>query len=330
MQVQPFVTHFRCNRQSKLENCEELFEFIKDNKFDYVIDFSAYDRYAVEQAVKALKSKVGVYIYISSDSVYDACDKRYGDPVKETEAVRPEDPVIQSNMEHAFNYGHRKLEGEECLVEQRKDGGFPYVILRPPDVIGPRDSTWRWPTYQLWTVASTIVTDRKLTVPFYLDKHNMSLVYVDDLAQAIVNIIDLFPHVQDEALNLAWKETFFLADIISDIANFTDSNKVTVYMDSGQNNVAYYYPSVRCGPINVTKAEELIGWKPTPVVQAFNETVQFYQEVMKGDKFITQRNELVQVVANQLYRNEKLRFYEALEKFYEIDLKQFKHNHDEL
>lgn len=53
-------------------------------------------------------------------------------------------------LESGESYGHRKLQIEEELARQREEGGVPYVSLRLPDVIGPRDNTYRWWIYQTW------------------------------------------------------------------------------------------------------------------------------------------------------------------------------------
>ena len=57
---------------------------------------------------------------------------------REEDAVRPSSPTERRRMRELDDYGHQKLGCEELLVEQRRNGGFPYVVLRLPDVIGPR------------------------------------------------------------------------------------------------------------------------------------------------------------------------------------------------
>lgn len=34
-----------------------------------------------------------------------------------------------------------------------------------------------------------------------------------------------------------------------------------------------FYPSVDCGPIDTSKAKEILGWNPTPIVRLNNFTV---------------------------------------------------------
>jgi nucleoside-diphosphate-sugar epimerase len=71
--VQPFVQHISCDRYylKGLKSCDEFMNFIQHNSFDYVVDFSAYEPYVIKDALQILKNKIGLYIYISSDSVYE-------------------------------------------------------------------------------------------------------------------------------------------------------------------------------------------------------------------------------------------------------------------
>lgn len=71
--VQPFVRHISCDRYYGLQSCSEFTNYIaEDNSnFDYVVDFSAYEPDVIKDALNVLKDKIGLYIYISSDSVYE-------------------------------------------------------------------------------------------------------------------------------------------------------------------------------------------------------------------------------------------------------------------
>ena len=84
------------------------------------------------------------------------------------------------------------------------------------------------------------------------------------------------------------------------------------------------------GPMDVTKAESLFNWKPTPWDDMIRDTVEFYETVMRDDNFTLQRDEIVQIVGTQLYGKDVDPMYEALEKIYDIDLKHFKIVKDEL
>ena len=85
-----------------------------------------------------------------TDSVYDVCDKKHNSHTLETDAVRPDDPEERHLLNDHNGYADQKLRAEEELSRLRQEGGFPFIIIRLPDVIGPRDNTYRWWIYQLW------------------------------------------------------------------------------------------------------------------------------------------------------------------------------------
>jgi len=50
---------------------EKLRSAVGDEHFDAVIDFSAYDSDVVKDALQVLEDQIKLYIYISTDSVYE-------------------------------------------------------------------------------------------------------------------------------------------------------------------------------------------------------------------------------------------------------------------
>jgi len=87
---------------------------------------------------------------------------------------------------------------------------------------------------------------------------------------------------------------------------------------------------VRCGPIDVGKAEKHLNWTPTVWSEAINSTVTFYESAMSDARWKTQRDEVIQIIASQLYTDNVEQVYEALEKLYSIDLGHFRPRRDEL
>ena len=319
-----------CDRENNITNCAELLEFLEtEERFDVVVDFSAYSGQVVRDATPHLKHKVGLYILISTDSVYDVCNKDHDGLSREEDCVQPETPEQQEALYSRDDYAHLKRQAEDAIVEQRlQEGGFNFVILRLPDVIGPRDATHRWWVYQLWVKLANEIPEKPLRVPNFLEDWPMSFVYVDDVANTIVSLFDAPPQVRDQVINLAWPETFTVQDVIEAIAEELGvETEIDIHDD--REDQFYMYPSVCKGPIAVGKAESLLGWKPYPWKDAVKKTVKFYEDAMMGDEYEQQRNEIVQVLDGQLYEDMQHELYEALERVYDIDLKHFK-NHDEL
>ena len=326
--IVPHVTHVYCDRHERVKDkCYDFMDYIKDKKFDFVLDFSSYNGNQALNMVQVLQGKVGTYLMISTDSVYDVCDKKHDLPTKETDSIRPEQIGERDLLAKLHRYGHNKLEAEEALIEQRPVGGFPFVILRLPDVIGPRDTTYRWWIYQLWIKLSPQFDDHPVTLPTFLKEYPMSFVYSEDVATAVAKIMAMGPQIKDQVINLAWPEPFYMKDLYESIQEEIGMEKGG-FVEIPDSDAFYLYPTVRKGPIDVTKAQSLLEFEPTPKEEAIKTTVQFYEKAFKD--YVHQRNEIIQVVASQLFEDHQSKFYEGLEKAYGVDLSHFKNPKDEL
>lgn len=135
--------HILCDREkSLLLECKQLVE--DETYYDVVIDFTSYSPKQVGQVFEALPGRVGFYIFISSEAVYEVSTKNHTQPSKELEAIRPISPKQRREFQKELPYGDKKLACEEILMKQlEQDGGVPYLILRLPIAIGPRDTTYR-------------------------------------------------------------------------------------------------------------------------------------------------------------------------------------------
>ncbi len=122
-----------------------------------VVDFSCYDGAAAQDVAAYLAARrgrlqVGFYVYISTDSVYEVCAPK-ADPGRPTaegrDDGRPADAAARAALDAADPYGLGKLEAEEVLAAWQPRSSWAYVFLRVPDVVGPRDTSYRWWLYQL-------------------------------------------------------------------------------------------------------------------------------------------------------------------------------------
>ncbi|KAI0210396.1 hypothetical protein LSAT2_004868 [Lamellibrachia satsuma] len=327
----PKVRNIVCDREKNVSSCSELTSFVDNSPlFDVVIDFSARVNTSIRDAAELLKAKVGLYILISTDSVYDVCDKTHKGPSLETDAVRPADPEESDLLIEHNGYGDRKLRVEEELLRQRQDGGFPFIILRLPDVIGPRDNTYRWWIYQLWIKVSTLMIDKPVSMPKFLTTYTLSFVYVEDVARTVKTLMTSGPQIRDQAINLAYPQTFHLGDVLNDvIAELGVSTKVKVD-ESVSGNHFYLYPSVVRGPVDVTKAENLFKWSPTPWKEALAATVRFHEAAPADPRFTRQFDDVIQIMAQQMFGDRRTEFFETLEQLYDVKLDHFKYPRDEL
>ena len=210
-----------------------------------------------------------------------------------------------------------------------------YVILRLPDVIGPRDTTYKWWIYQLWMQLSPVMIDHPIHIPGFLETLDLSLVFSEDVARAVTQVLldeQVRNKVQRQAFNLAFEEPVTMLQVFDEMKRFLrrDDVSINIINEESHLNHFYAYPSTRSGPVNVSKAMEVLSWKPTDFSSAIRQTVEFFEQAMTSSEFAGQRDEIVQVVGETLFRNNLMKFYENLEKVYSIDLKHFKYPKDEL
>ena len=140
--IKPYISRqILCDREkSLLLECKELAQ--DKTYYDVVIDFTAYFPKQVTHVLETLSGRIGFYMFISSEAVYEVSAKNHTQPSKESEAIRPTSLKRRQELQKELRYGDEKLACEETLAKQEK-GGIPYLILRLPVAIGPRDTTYR-------------------------------------------------------------------------------------------------------------------------------------------------------------------------------------------
>ena len=170
-----------------LSSEEQLKEQLKDLQFDYVVhaagvtkclkkeDFFRINTEGTKHLVRALMAtqhNLQRFVYISSLSIMGAI--REEQPYQE---IRESDEAKPNTA-----YGKSKLEAEQWLSQLplylEGDGGrlFPYVILRPTGVYGPRERDY-------FMMAKSIKAHTDFAVGF--KKQDITFVYVTDVVQAI-------------------------------------------------------------------------------------------------------------------------------------------------
>jgi nucleoside-diphosphate-sugar epimerase len=92
------------------------------------------------------------------------------------------EPLIESVSPHPLTtYGKSKLAGEEVLTEFT----FPWAVIRPPVVYGPRDTEM----YRVFRIAKL-----GIAAVFGDGSQELSFIFVDDLVSALVRAIDAPPN----------------------------------------------------------------------------------------------------------------------------------------
>lgn len=161
-----------------LSSEEQLKEQLKDVTFDYIVHAAGVtkclhkeDFYRINtegtkhlvRALLALQMPLKRFVYISSLSIMGA--------------IREEQPyteIRESDTPHPNTaYGKSKLAAEQWLSTQQ---GFPYIILRPTGVYGPRERDY-------FMMAKSIKAHTDFAVGY--QQQDITFVYVSDVVQAI-------------------------------------------------------------------------------------------------------------------------------------------------
>ena len=161
-----------------LSSEEQLTEQLRPHQFDYVVhaagvtkcadkrDFFRINTEGTQHLVRALRRlqmPLKRFVYVSSLSVFGAIrEQQPYEEIRETDTPQP-------NTE----YGRSKLEAEQWLDTLE---GFPYVVLRPTGVYGPREKDY-------FLMAQSIKQHTDFAVGYR--QQDITFVYVTDVVQAV-------------------------------------------------------------------------------------------------------------------------------------------------
>ena len=175
-----------------LNSKERLTEQMKDCQFDYVVhaagvtkclnkaDFHRINTEGTQhlvEALMALRMPLKRFVYLSSLSIMGAI--REQQPYEE---IRESDTPCPNTA-----YGKSKLEAEQWLeqlneeLKLKHEEPFPYIILRPTGVYGPRERDY-------FMMAKSIKAHTDFAVGYR--QQDITFVYVEDVVQAVFLAIE--------------------------------------------------------------------------------------------------------------------------------------------
>lgn len=244
----------------------------------------------MQEILNALRGRIGRYIFISSDSVYEVCIKTsHNGPSREEDAVRPRDPRARHDLNVRDYYGHQKLACEEVLENERRYSRINFISLRLPDVIGPRDTTNRFWNYQLWLLTHRL--DESLG-PVHLNPNEnrpISFVYSEDISELIIQLFNSDLDVYNDAYNVAFPPVT-LEEFLKIMA---ESLGIDIkYKRTNEANI-HWYPSVTRGPLNTTKVFDMLNWRPSSIEVAVRHSCEFFKHAMSVEEFQGRRDDIL-------------------------------------
>ena len=167
-----------------LSSQEQLENQLRGHEFDYVVhaagvtkcldksDFYKINTEGTKNLVRALinlRMPLKRFVYVSSLSIFgDIREQQPYQEICETDTPRPN-----------TDYGRSKLQAEQwldSLLEDESSESFPYVVLRPTGVYGPRERDY-------FMMAKSIQQHTDFAVGF--QQQDITFVYVLDVVQAV-------------------------------------------------------------------------------------------------------------------------------------------------
>ena len=169
-------------------------------------------------------------------------------------------------------------------------GSFDYVILRLPDVIGPRDSLIRFWLHQMWLQFLCFTypnqTSHQIPIQKHLFNKITSYVYVGDVARFVHFVllddddVSSTRRCRNDIVNVAFETGKSVQEFLSLMARHVKSGfeqSLSFYsVDFYEKALDFDYPSVTKGAVDVSKMRDKYGFEASQWDDVMKLSVEFY------------------------------------------------------
>jgi nucleoside-diphosphate-sugar epimerase len=240
------------------------FDVVFDNVYDWERGTTAAH---VEATARACCNNLHRYVFTSSVAAYgDGLNHHEGD------ALAPDD--------HPDPYIRNKAMSERALFRLHQRIGFPVVTIRPPFVYGPGN-----PMYREGFFWDRMRDGRPVVLPGD-GRRLMQFVYIKDLVRAYLKVMEE-PAAVGHAFNIANSRAITQADAVTALAeaagkkpNVVRMPRERIYQLGGHpmGPRLYFGHYFDLPPITevVTKAQRVLGFRPTEFPVGLKETYRWY------------------------------------------------------
>jgi nucleoside-diphosphate-sugar epimerase len=206
------IGHFKGDRNYEAD----LAAVAAARDWDVVWDNMSYTGDDARAAVDVFRDRTRLFIHTSTLAVYSVCEGIVS-PYREEDFERGR-PLTERLGIYPYDYGIARREGEEVLQAAHAEFGFPFVSVRLPAVLGPRDYSLR-----AWSYWRRIIEDRRLILPDNgIEMHRS--VYSGDVVQALLAIVAKGPELAGRAYNLGGREIVSLRGFVEDSARLLNTD----------------------------------------------------------------------------------------------------------
>lgn len=185
---------------------------LERRRFDFTVDFVAYEAQDVESLLRVPYAALGRYVLISTGQVYlvTLTDRL---PCREEDSdspLRPE-PSAGTDDHGQWTYGVGKRRAERALLALRASHGVRSLILRLPIVQGEGD-----PSLRLWGWLERMLDGGPVLVPDG-GTQPLRFLYAGDVARALLQLLVQGPP-RGVVYNLAQPDLVTLRDFLERVA----------------------------------------------------------------------------------------------------------------
>ena len=222
-----------------------------------------------ENCRQASSCRLAHYFLISSDSVYQCVG---------VDGVDEERPTFAAVADAAPRHERRSYSFQKALIEVALREGAPCqctcTVLRLPDVIGPRDPTGRYWATLLWAQSKQPLLFPTTSAGAQV----VSVVFSEDVASWLARTIKIGKAWCGGTFNLACSEKPSLEELTVRIVKSVSPHAALTSSQSLADDTCDYYPSVTCGPLDISRAMAIqqVPWRPTPLAECLAKTTDFF------------------------------------------------------
>lgn len=184
---------------------------LEHRRFDFTVDFVAFDAGDVEALLRVPYAALGRYVLISTGQVFLVTQGRPG-AYREEDDAAPLMPEPEPGPEHdQWSYGVGKRRAEGVLFSLRASHGVRGTSLRLPIVHGAGD-----PSLRLWAWLERMRDGGPILLPE--GDRPVRFLAADDVAEALVRLAE-GPLPREAAYNLAQPEILSLRAFLDRVAH---------------------------------------------------------------------------------------------------------------
>ncbi|MGD2152480.1 MAG: NAD-dependent epimerase/dehydratase family protein [Gemmatimonadales bacterium] len=267
------VGHFKGDRKHEAD----LTGVAGARDWDIVWDNMSYTGDDARAAVRAFRDRTGLFIHTSTLAVYSVCEGIVS-PYREEDFARGR-PLTERLGIYPYDYGIARRDGEQVLEDAHAELGFPFVTVRLPAVLGPRDYSLR-----AWSYWRRILEDRRLILPDNgIEMHRT--VYSGDVVQGLLAIVRKGAELAGRAYNLGGREIVSLRGFVEDSARILNTDVEIVDIPRSVIAKAGIDPD-GLSPYTtwgnhiqaIARAQHELDYKPTPMEEWLPTTIEWHLE----------------------------------------------------